>query len=137
MNFAELASVSTSKSLTLGEKITLGTNTALIGIIVVFSILVVLIILISLLSRILSIKKPSSRNDASTDIQNLNMVETISFNNDESFDESIVAAITAAIMCCLQTENRCDLVVSSIRRTGKSSPSWNMAGRDEYLSSRL
>lgn len=52
-------------------------------------------------------------------------------------DQEIVAVIMAALMNMLSGESNGSLKIKSIRRIGRSSPVWNVAGRDEYIASKL
>ena len=51
-------------------------------------------------------------------------------------DSEIVAVIMAALMNILDGSTG-ELRIKSIRRTNRRSPVWNIAGRDEYLASKL
>lgn len=52
-------------------------------------------------------------------------------------DGEIVAVIMAALMDMLSGEYNSGLHIKSIRRVGRSSPVWNLAGRDEYIATKL
>lgn len=52
-------------------------------------------------------------------------------------DGELVAVIMAALMNMLSGDVLSDLHIKSIRRVGRTSPIWNVAGRDEYLASKL
>ncbi|NMA65868.1 MAG: hypothetical protein GX957_06445 [Clostridiaceae bacterium] len=56
----------------------------------------------------------------------------VPINNDE-----VVAAIMGAIMTLLSDTATSDIKIRSIRRIGRVSPVWNIAGRDEYIASKL
>jgi len=58
----------------------------------------------------------------------------ITQSGDEN-NESIIAAIMAAISIVMGSIS--GFKITSIRRTGRNTPSWNRAGRNEYHSSRL
>lgn len=50
----------------------------------------------------------------------------------------LVAILTAAVMAYMESTGRgADVVVRSIRRTGRTNPSWNLAGRDVHHASKL
>ncbi|NLX64680.1 MAG: hypothetical protein GX022_07920 [Clostridiaceae bacterium] len=51
-------------------------------------------------------------------------------------DNEIVAVIMAALMNILN-DSTGELRIKSIRRTNRRSPVWNIAGRDEYIASKL
>ena len=52
-------------------------------------------------------------------------------------DGEIVAVIMAALMSMLSYQSNDGLHIKSIRRVGRNSPVWNVAGRDEYIASKL
>lgn len=52
-------------------------------------------------------------------------------------NDEVVAAIMGALMAFMSTHAVTDLKIKSIRRTGTVSPVWNIAGRNEYLASKL
>lgn len=52
-------------------------------------------------------------------------------------DGELVAVIMAALMNVLSTDAVSDLKIKSIRRIGRNSPVWNLAGRDEYIAAKL
>lgn len=53
-----------------------------------------------------------------------------------AISSEIVAVITAAIMASMQG-NGTGLHVKSIKRIGHTTPIWNVAGRNEYILTRL
>jgi hypothetical protein len=57
--------------------------------------------------------------------------------NDASVNSELIAVITAAVMAVMSSNAASDLMIRSIRRVGRNSPVWNIAGRDEYLMSKL
>jgi hypothetical protein len=58
-------------------------------------------------------------------------------NDENDLTEEIIAAITAAVYAVMGVHDESsEIVVRTIRRTGKSSPSWNLAGREEVFASR-
>lgn len=62
----------------------------------------------------------------------------VSLHVKEKADESeIVAVIMAALASMLFGQSGSGLHIKSIRRVGRNSPVWNVAGRDEYIASKL
>lgn len=61
----------------------------------------------------------------------------VSLHVQKEDDGEIVAVIMAALMNMLSGESNGGLRIKSIRRVGRSSPVWNVAGRDEYIASKL
>lgn len=57
-------------------------------------------------------------------------------DNKKADDREIVAVIMAALMNMMGQPGG-GLYIKSIRRSGRNSPVWNVAGRDEYLASKL
>jgi len=87
----------------------------------------------SLVSKLFGSKKPNnnentSKNESAASLYN----NTVSDNNEE-----IVAAIMAALVSFMGANAVSDLKIKSIRRLGRTSPVWNLAGRDEYIASKL
>lgn len=66
-----------------------------------------------------------SRNESAVSLQKQNS------------DGEIVAVIMAALMNMLSDSSTEELRIRSIRRTDRRSPVWNIAGRDEYIVSKL
>lgn len=74
--------------------------------------------------------------------ESLSRVESaVSLQEDNSSllkdNNEIVAAIMAAIMNMLSSDAVSDLKIKTIRRINRNSPQWNIAGRDEYIASKL
>ncbi len=114
---------------------------ALVGMFVVFCALVIIIVGISIYSRIVrgsGTKKdhvkmsPSSKNNNSGSPTIVSPAPTIK----EGTDTELIAVITAAIMAGMERPNT-NLVVKSIKRVGHTTPIWNVAGRNEYILSKL
>lgn len=58
-------------------------------------------------------------------------------NQDMKDNGELVAVIMAALMNMLSKEAASELSIKSIRRIGRTSPVWNVAGREEYITSKL
>lgn len=58
-------------------------------------------------------------------------------NQDMKDNGELVAVIMAALMNMLSKEAASELSIKSIRRIGRNSPVWNVAGREEYITSKL
>jgi len=77
----------------------------------------------------------AQKNDGANDSKS---ESPVSLNVKEKADESeIVAVIMAALMGMLSHQAKGGLHIKSIRRVGRNSPVWNVAGRDEYIASKL
>lgn len=66
----------------------------------------------------------------------LALAEACSSLSSDELTPELVAAITAAIMASMQDSN-IGLRVKSIKRIGHTTPIWNIAGRNEYILTRL
>lgn len=58
-------------------------------------------------------------------------------NQDIKNDGELVAVIMAALLSMFSRNVQSDLQIKSIRRIGRRSPVWNLAGRDEYIASKF
>lgn len=72
-----------------------------------------------------ALNENASRSESAVSLQN------------QKNDDEIVAVIMAALMNMLEDSFTGELRIKSIRRTGRRSPVWNIAGRDEYIVSKL
>ncbi|NLE26490.1 MAG: hypothetical protein GX625_14325 [Clostridiaceae bacterium] len=77
-----------------------------------------------------------SQNEAALNDNTSKSESAVSLQNQKNNGE-IVAAIMAALMNVLEDSAAGELRIKSIRRTGRKSPVWNIAGRDEYIVSKL
>lgn len=110
-----------------------------VGLTVVFAILAFLILVIDINSKIVHAiegkKKPTPLTSEPKEVVSQSIV---SAETTDEEDEELVAVITAAVMAIFAGSNSSsDIRVKAIRRTGRTSPAWNVAGRDEYLATRL
>ncbi len=87
----------------------------------------------SLFSRLFGTSNSEQENNDITKNESaVSMLDTQGAN-----DSQIVAVIMAALMNILSTENNGELRIKSIRRTGRRSPVWNVAGSNQYIESKL
>jgi hypothetical protein len=78
------------------------------------------------------------RRKSNTDIKNKeNESKAESAAAIQKDDGELVAVIMAAIMNMLSANTPGSLHIKSIRRIGRTSPVWNIAGRNEYIASKL
>ena len=114
----------------------IGLSTAAIGITVVFVGLIILIGMIYAMTVFTrrtgnkAAKPVSVPEKAPLPVQEAPAEET-----EEENDESVVAAITAAIACVWQDEST-GFVVRRIRRV-QNSPAWQRSGREEQIMNRF
>ncbi len=76
-----------------------------------------------------ALKENTSKAESAAALQ-----DTVQENVD---DGELVAVIMAALMNVLSANAVSDLKIKSIRRVGRNSPVWNLAGRDEYIAAKL
>jgi hypothetical protein len=88
----------------------------------------------SLFAKLFGSEK-TQKNNAAYESKN---ESAVSLNIKEKADDGeIVAVIMAALMNMLSDRAKGGLQIKSIRRVGRNSPVWNLAGRDEYITSKL
>jgi len=115
--------------------------------VVVFASLTLLILCIKVYSSIIVMfrnRKNNNHNNSNVqkkDIQIKDKAETtIATVNSESASEGInselIAVIAAAIAACMSGSGT-GFRVRSIKRVGHTTPVWNVAGRNEYILSKL
>ncbi len=88
----------------------------------------------SLLAKLFGTDK--SQNEAKLNENASRSESAVSLQNQKN-DGEIVAVIMAALMNMLEDSFTGELRIKSIRHTGRRSPVWNIAGRDEYIVSKL
>lgn len=123
-------------------------SVVLVGMVVVFASLTLLIFCIKIYSAIVSKfsnRKNNSNNGQSNnvqknDVQIKNVAETTNVNSTSTtqhgLSPELIAVITAAIAASMGGSSA-DLKVKSIKRIGHTTPIWNVAGRNEYILTRL
>ena len=89
----------------------------------------------SFFSRLFGADK--SQPETNTASRNESAVSLHTTDRNVDNHEEIVASIMAALMNILSEENNGELRIKSIRRVGRNSPVWNIAGRDEYIASKI
>lgn len=113
-------------------------NVVLVGIVVVFAVLTLLILCIKIYSAIIA--KFSGTNN--TNNKNNSKEEVIEITKEDTnstvsgINPELIAVITAAIAASMGGSSA-DLKVKSIKRIGHTTPIWNVAGRNEYILSKL
>ncbi|NLX76893.1 MAG: OadG family protein [Clostridiaceae bacterium] len=116
----------------------------LVGMVVVFAVLILLSVCIKIYSAIVS--RISSRKNGSGNNDNpvkKNVSETTVVNPSpvlsqpqQGLNPEVIAVIAAAIAASMGGSGS-DIKVRSIRRIGHTTPIWNVAGRNEYILTRL
>jgi len=122
-------------------------SVVLVGMVVVFASLTLLILCIKVYSSILVMfrnRKNNNHNNSNVQKKGIQIKDkaetTIATVNSESASEGInselIAVIAAAIAACMSGSGT-GFRVRSIKRVGHTTPVWNVAGRNEYILSRL
>jgi len=87
----------------------------------------------SFFSKLFGADKPRIDTGSNENISRSESAVSIQY---QGMDNEIVAVIMAALMNILDGSTG-ELRIKSIRRTNRRSPVWNIAGRDEYMASKL
>ncbi|ANX00613.1 OadG family protein [Thermoclostridium stercorarium] len=118
-------------------------NVVLVGMVVVFGALVLLILFIKLYSSIISRFSKTKNSSDINDNDNVPRKETVKNTGINSANSSpqginpeLIAAITAAVVAAMGGSGT-GFRVRSIKRIGHTTPVWNVAGRNEYILTRL
>lgn len=121
--------------MTLGEALSKGLQTTVIGLVIVFGVLAVLMIVLILMKKIFY-KEPAKK----VQVQPAQVAKPVPAApaevNEELDDAELVAVLTAAIAASLNTSTY-NLQIKSYRRVGGCAPAWNQAGLQETINSRL
>lgn len=113
-----------------------------VGVFVVFVSLIFLAFAIVAISSILSLgnrkKQPiniqqSEVNNSSEEVEN----RVLSTTDTKMSEDKIIAVLTAAVLASMKNGPECKIRVKSFRRIPQSSPTWNLAGRNDYISEKL
>ena len=117
----------------------------LVGMVVVFSVLSLLIISIKIYSTIIiKFKNRNSNSDKNSpktnDVQRIEVAETTSVDTistaQNGLNPELIAVIASAIAAIMGGSSD-GFKVKSIKRIGHTTPIWNVAGRNEYILTKL
>jgi len=113
----------------------------LVGMFVVFCALLLIILCIAIYSRLIRGKAQKPNNSGNSPAESDNntekpVSENYSLSQADNIDPELLAVIAAAAAACMQNTNT-GYTVRSIKRIGHTTPIWNVAGRNEYILSRL
>ena len=129
-------SLITGKGVTLGEALSMGGQTTVIGLGIVFGVLVVLMIVLFLF-RVIFYKDPSKKKNNSVTESVAEVEQTaVAEVSDETDEEELIAVLTAAVAASLNTSTY-NLRIKSYRRIEDKRPSWRTAGLRETISNRF
>lgn len=122
----------------------LAINLTFVGITVVFVSLILLAIAITILSKVISLGDRSKSTDTQkmpVEIESPRVVvnEANQSSQGDMSDDTLIAVLTAAVMASIKNSSSpdCKIRVKSFRRIPNTSPSWNVAGRNDYISQKL
>ena len=122
----------TGKGITLGEALSTGGITTLVGLSIVFSVLIILMIVL-MLFKVIFYKDPNKKAAAPAPV----LAQEVPAVKDEEVDESeLIAVLTAAVAASLNTSTY-NLKIKSYRRVDNKMPAWNKAGVTETINSRF
>lgn len=115
-------------------------NMAIIGTVVVFAALIVIIICIKIYTGIIAkFENKKNNNGNNGGGKDVTVQPTVNVNPSSSVDElspELIAVISAAIAASMGSSG-IGLQVKSIKRIGHTTPIWNVAGRKEYILSKI
>lgn len=88
----------------------------------------------SLFSKFFGTDKSQDEANSNSNASRSESAVSLQVQNNEG---EIVAVIMAALMNMLSESSTGELRIKSIRRIDRRSPVWNIAGRNEYIASKL
>ncbi len=125
-------SLLTGKGVTIGEALSVGGETTIIGLSIVFAVLIVLMIVL-MLFKVIFYRQPKPQAAASAWETKSDSAAAAEGTMD---DEELVAVLTAAVAASLNTSTY-NLRIKSYRRIDNKMPAWNKAGVNETINSRF
>lgn len=130
MNYSE--ALLTGKGVQLGEALSTGGLTTVVGLGIVFGVLLILMIVLCLF-KVIFYKEPANVKNAQAPVVEV-ITETV---EEETQDEGeLIAILTAAVAASLNTSTY-NLQIKSYRRVKDNRPSWNKEGLRETISNRF
>lgn len=131
---ATFANPELMKSLTMGDRLSAGMVTTILGMGITFSALIILLFIISWMNKILN-RAPAATAAVITADQEQSVTKALKPEKTEN-DNELVAAITTAIAMTLKTPTS-NIVIKNIEKLSNQSPQWKRAGIIEQMNSRL
>ncbi len=120
-------------NLSLGEALSTGGETTVIGLSIVFAVLIILMIVL-MLFKVIFYKDPKKAvKTAEVKTEAPAAVEETADDIDET---ELIAVLTAAVAASLNTSTY-NLKIRSYRRTDNKAPAWNRAGINETINNRF
>lgn len=121
----------TGDNLSLGEALSMGGETTVIGLAIVFAVLIILMIVL-MLFRVIFYKDPNKQKAVVTETP----AATPQTQADDMDETELIAVLTAAVAASLNTSTY-NLQIKSYRRTDNRMPAWNRAGVSETINNRF
>lgn len=122
----------TGKGVTIGEALSTGGETTVIGLAIVFSVLIILMIVL-MLFKVIFYRVPKPQSTVS--VQKTEPEETV-LEVQETDEDELIAVLTAAVAASLNTSTY-NLQIKSYRRVDNKIPAWNKAGLNETINNRF
>ncbi len=125
----------TGDNLSLGEALSMGGETTVIGLAIVFAVLIILMLVLMLFKAIFykDPNKAAKKAAVKTEAPAAAAVEETAGDMDET---ELIAVLTAAVAASLNTSTY-NLKIKSYRRTDNKMPAWNRAGVNETINNRF
>ncbi len=123
----------TGKGVQLGEALTTGGLTTVVGLGIVFLVLLILMIVLCLF-KVIFYKNPEKTKK--TEVLAVAETPAIETKEETQDEEELIAILTAAVAASLNTSTY-NLQIKSYRRIKDNRPSWNREGIRETISSRF
>lgn len=122
----------TGDNLPLGEALSMGGETTVIGLAIVFSVLIILMLVLYLF-KVIFYKDPKKAKPVEVKTEAPAAAEKKADDMDET---ELIAVLTAAVAASLNTSTY-NLQIKSYRRTDNKMPAWNKAGVTETINNRF
>lgn len=122
----------TGKGVTIGEALSTGGETTVIGLAIVFSVLIILMIVL-MLFKVIFYRVPKPQSTVS--VQKTEPEEMV-LEVQETDEDELIAVLTAAVAASLNTSTY-NLQIKSYRRVDNKIPAWNKAGLNETINNRF
>ncbi len=122
----------TGKGVTIGEALSIGGETTVIGLAIVFSVLIILMIVL-MLFKVIFYRTPKQHTETAL-LKDSKTNEIVQAMQDD--EEELIAVLTAAVAASLNTSTY-NLKIKSYRRIDNKIPSWNKAGLTETINNRF
>lgn len=123
----------TGKGVQLGEALTTGGLTTVVGLGIVFLVLLILMLVLCLF-KVIFYKDPEKSKK--TEVLAVEETPVTEIKEETQDEEELIAILTAAVAASLNTSTY-NLQIKSYRRVKDNRPSWNREGIRETISNRF